>query len=106
MEEMPEKLTKYERKLVSQGASRARRSDKAREKTARVLGLGAGLLAAKVDASGALSMTVPLPIIGETPISAVIGWPTMLAPLVIRNPGTYTQAGGMVGFALVCRSMK
>jgi hypothetical protein len=103
---MADKLTKYERKLVSQGASGARTRAKSQARTGRILGLGAGLLAAKVDASGALAMTVPLPMIGETKVSVIAGWGLMLAPMLMRNPGTLTQAGGMAGFALVARGIK
>ena len=51
-------------------------------------------------------MTVPLPMIGETKISVVAGWGLMLAPMLMKNPGTLTQAGGMAGFALVARGIK
>ncbi len=106
MGEMTDKLNKYERKLVSQGASGARTRAKSQARTGRILGLGAGLLAAKIDASGVLSTKVPLPMIGPTPVSVPLGWALMLAPMLMKNPGTFTQAGGMAGFALVARAIK
>ena len=104
--EMADKLTKYERKLVSKGASGARSKAMAQARTGRALGLGAGLLASKLDASGMLSTTIPLPGMGTKKISEVGGWALMLMPLLLKSPGTFTQAAGMAGFALVCRSVK
>lgn len=103
---MADKLTKYERKLVNQGAAGARARAKQQGRTARMVGLGAGLLAAKVDASGALAMTVPLPMLGDKKVSEVAGFGMMVAPLLMKNPGTTAQALGMAGFALVVRGIK
>lgn len=98
------KLTKSERKLVNQGASGARTRAKKAARGERIAGYTAGFIAAKVDASGALDMPVPLPGIGTKKLSEVLGWPMMIAPLLSRSPGMLLSSAGMAGFALVVRA--
>jgi hypothetical protein len=98
------KLTKSERRLVSQGASGARVRYQKASRGTLLAGYTAGFIAAKVDASGALEMAVPLPGLGDKTLAEVIGWPLMLAPLLSRNPGMILSSAGMAGFTLVVRA--
>lgn len=98
------KLTKSERKLVTQGATGARTRAKKAARGERLAGYTAGFIAAKVDASGALDMPVPLPGLGTKKLSEVIGWPLMLLPLLSKSPGMAVSSAGMAGFALVVRA--
>ncbi|MEE9386333.1 MAG: hypothetical protein V3V08_23210 [Nannocystaceae bacterium] len=103
---MSTKLSKADRRLVSQGASGARARYKKQSRGTLVAGYAAGFIAAKFDASGALDMPIPLPVVGTKKLAEVIGWPLMLLPLFSKSPGMLLSSGGMAGFSLVVRAQK
>ena len=103
---MTQKLTKYERKLQSQGAAKTGARLRSAARSQRMVGTTAALTAAKLDSAlGEMSPSFPLPVVGPQKATTIVGALALANYALSKNPSQAASAFGYAGLALVCRAL-
>ncbi len=102
---MSNKLTKTERKLVSQGASNTRKNLLAGSRKSRMLAIPVAIAVSKADAvAGPMIPSFELPVLGKTRLTTVLGYAGAGYYMLARKAGVATTTIGLSGLGLVCRA--
>lgn len=100
------KLTKYDRKLVSQGAAAAGKRFKSQSRAKRLTGVSTALAVAKLDAAvGDMAPSFTLPVLGETKLQTILAGVVVARYATARTVSNIESAAGFGAIALLARAM-